>query len=721
MGYADCSFSGWGKGSCLSNSTFSGYGEFFGGISRGSKFFLTRLNPFPNAGEEQALHETEHVELPNITKNGTEYRCVYVSGSQPGVGAGLDDMPDSDGYMWFLTNWVPVASPNDAPVAGLARVKLQNISVAALLADPENHQFTLTHSWLINDKDGNPEKWDSAEKLCHYHQHDDVARRKTCTGPCHYVWFEQMQPTQSQFRLTYWEVGVADPVVVEVDSPEIPTAAHSWMAVNFDKYHFPAALFWARADTNSGMTGTGLGTILDEPISYGGDEKVAISGFERAGIAVLPTSSGTLSSIGIHGGDNLGKIGIEHSSVVSDYSLGEYGWDLLSLRHTATHTDDDQGVISTSFVGVTYTNARAYSQDFGISAMSCEDTSDSYGFSDDQRTLFTVLDNGNSGAVDFRRNFSASWASVTKGRGVFGGLGSQVRHGNGGSIAPSSDVYPVEHDNRGDGPHDPRLPVYEGRHSYTDPDRPSQTHIDEWEDPDDPDPPPSPDNDLVTYDKWQGAPQVYGSIYPGGILSEMFGAGVRELDGGQEVPHYQQLQHGGVDIFGEPSFAVVEQVRPSRWHALQLTVSDDFAPNQYIFGGGRICTQNIRYPLTGSDYIDPDPTDAYELETNPYAPGGAAAWNTQFPFYDDVDSDEIDLYRVTDCVIGKIEMDPFGFDTLFGYSYQFSSDTANGVRSTSTSDFTPYAPRGKWRDSGGTVHENGILSAGGPLITGLVR
>lgn len=707
------------------------YAEFFGGVRCGSKFFLTRLSPFPDSGEQYAIHETDHARLENITvgsgESAVEYKCVFVSGSQPGVGGALQDMPDAHAYMWFQTNWVPVNDPDAVPIAGLARVKLQNIGENEYTTDAENNEFTLTHSWLVNDSAGNPHHWNSKDRLCHYYSNDSVAnggaRRKTCTGPSHFAYFEKMQPTQTQHRLTYWNLGVANAVVSTWNNPEVTSSDHDWLAAEFDQYHFPIALWLARRSDRS-PPDPFVGPPLSIP-DFTGDEYGSIATYVKAGIATLP-------SVAIDSGDNIGRISHQNglqSIFLNGHSsgLGDHGFILSHFAAYDKSADDDPA----DWEGVTFANARTYIKDFAV-ALS--------GAVDDPDTSNPVVEqnSGNKYADDFFatqtiRNFGLNFAFVSVGRAVSSGQGgSVVTHGNGsswGNIGGSLDH-----------PSDPTgekiLEDYVASVSTTVAEVPrgssNPSEFTNW----------LPAHDDSINDKWviggNGSfSRVFGSIYPSSAEPMLWGWGgssVNPTTGNTSQPgRLMNLDNGlfaesripqsGGTIAVLPELLVVEVVLMNSWG---LGESDDgdlgFTPNgnSTTYSDGRIVCQGARWPLESTDYQNA--SYPYSLVTDSYV-AGAEDWNNNFPFYTPLSVGTEDDYRVTDCVYFRAQADSDQLDDPVASRRPVVWNEAGDYNISSHLDDTgdPYAPRAKWRDSSGIMHQNGILSGGGPLIDGTTR
>lgn len=239
---------GWYGGecqTCVPPGSFDYKGAWWGWIDGCGTISLTRLPEaigsntwLDDAGQLNVVHETDSVALENIERDGVEYKCVGVSGSQIGEAPWAKGISGS--FVWYQTNWRPVNDASAAPVAGLARVRIASgMDAPTSQADPANHEFTLEESFLIDGTDGEPFRWDERHKLCHHFDHDSTTgySRKTLTGPGHFVFQERR--IAGKIRITYWTPGNAAPTVSEWDNPEDQENETGWPVLFFDKHAFP--------------------------------------------------------------------------------------------------------------------------------------------------------------------------------------------------------------------------------------------------------------------------------------------------------------------------------------------------------------------------------------------------------------------------------------------------------------------------------------------------
>ena len=144
-----------------------------------------------------------------------------------------------DCVVWYQVNYAPTTNlETRRPIAGLAVVRACKSASSDQETDPTGHTFDLLDAWLVNTPGGSPEHWDQISKLCHYREVEGA--RKTCVGVNHFALLERRIGTIN--RCTYWQRGVADPIVKEWDNPETEEDGADWRVVTFSKHHFPYAL-----------------------------------------------------------------------------------------------------------------------------------------------------------------------------------------------------------------------------------------------------------------------------------------------------------------------------------------------------------------------------------------------------------------------------------------------------------------------------------------------
>lgn len=174
------------------------------------------------------------VEVPNVTEDGEEYRCVSCAGSM--YGSLIGGSPD--GVVWFQLNFVSVSNPQHSkPRAGLAVVRVTN----SMKGDPCGAVMALEDVWLVKNDQGDPEYWDAPEKLAGFVS-VGLQPRKTLAGYNHFGWEHRRHPDLFTNTLVYWERNQAIASKVEWANPET-NITESYSPITFASHWFPLALF----------------------------------------------------------------------------------------------------------------------------------------------------------------------------------------------------------------------------------------------------------------------------------------------------------------------------------------------------------------------------------------------------------------------------------------------------------------------------------------------
>ncbi len=193
-------------------------------------------------------HETDSVLIPDVVEGGVTYRCVGSPGSQYADGSWF--APAKASIVVYQLHFAPLDDlATTTPRAGLAFVKVGDHTTGAQESDPGNHECTLLGCWLVNDRNGDPEHWDSPRKLCHFFTNGtgpplgNGVAYKTLVGPEHFAFQERRLPGGID-RVVYYALDQATPTVAEWDNVEEGTES-AWKPLFFSATAFPWGL-WTR-------------------------------------------------------------------------------------------------------------------------------------------------------------------------------------------------------------------------------------------------------------------------------------------------------------------------------------------------------------------------------------------------------------------------------------------------------------------------------------------
>lgn len=154
-------------------------------------------------------HPTLSRELPNLTHEGVEYECFGAASTMIADMAKLSTIGSRPCYLWAQLHYVPVGEKNlDNAIAALARAHVGDYVegvATATLGEPT--------VWLVNDANGDPEVWDSYDKLDIY-----TETKKAFCGSSNFGWIEKRMPSASSIRFTIYSLSVATPSVVTHDN-----------------------------------------------------------------------------------------------------------------------------------------------------------------------------------------------------------------------------------------------------------------------------------------------------------------------------------------------------------------------------------------------------------------------------------------------------------------------------------------------------------------------
>jgi hypothetical protein len=217
---SECDFDGFCGGTCP-GAVPDFRGSYWGCVGK----YLTRLPEYIKAstqiqpakcGDEfypypyYRPHPTLSRELPNLTDaDDVERECFGAACSMVADASPLTTTGTRGLYGWWLLHYVPVGEKNlDNAVAALAVAQ-----VGSFTEEEATASIGVPTVWLINDANGDPEVWDSQDKLDVY-----TATRKAFVGTSNFGYFEKRLSSGTVNRITVYSTNDPDPVVTEWDN-----------------------------------------------------------------------------------------------------------------------------------------------------------------------------------------------------------------------------------------------------------------------------------------------------------------------------------------------------------------------------------------------------------------------------------------------------------------------------------------------------------------------